>query len=166
MSLESLPPGPAQAAVVPRGNLLFRLDDTGTEVWMAGAESHVGVELTLEWFESAWVLDCAGELPREYRRLSARWEACVFPDIELRPDKMERLQWVARSFAEGATVAGGPAKLVAVCHHGMNRSGLGAGLILRALGLGGEEAIRLIRSGRPGALGNRAFETIVAEPLS
>jgi protein-tyrosine phosphatase len=141
------------------------VDATGSEIWMAGAESHVGTELGLEWFESAWVLDCAGEMPKEYRRLAARWESCVFPDIEVRPDPVERLFSIARSFAEGALLEGGPSKLVAICHHGMNRSGLGAALMLRALGMEAEEVLRVVRAGRPGALGNRAYEEIVNEPL-
>jgi hypothetical protein len=166
MSLESLPPRITLGASPPRGNRLFNVEATGAEIWMAGADSHVGTELGMEWFETAWVLDCAGELPREYRRVAARWESFVFADIEARPDRLERLLAIARSFAEGATAAGGPSKLVAVCHHGMNRSGLGAALMLRALGMDAEQAIRLVRAGRPGALGNRAFEAIVAEPVS
>lgn len=164
MSLESLPPGPSSAGMVPRGNLLWRIEATGAEIWMAGADSNVGDELPLGWFETAWVLDCAGELPAEYRRATARWEACVFPDIEVRPDRIDRLQAIAADFAQAALLAEGPGRFVSVCHHGMNRSGLAAGLILRSLGLKGDQVVRLIRAGRPGALGNRAFETIVREP--
>jgi hypothetical protein len=132
---------------------------------MAGAHSAAGDELSLEWFAGAWVLDCAGEMPGEFRTLAGRWEACVFPDIELRPDKLDRLQWIAAAYAAAAAGPGAPARIVSVCHHGMNRSALGAGLILRALGMGAEETVLLLRGGRTGALGNRAFEEIVREPL-
>jgi hypothetical protein len=160
-----LPPHAPQQAASPRGNLLHRVETTGAELWMAGAHSAAGDELSLEWFAGAWVLDCAGEMPGEFRTLAGRWEACVFPDIELRPDKLDRLQWIAAAYAAAAAGPGAPARIVSVCHHGMNRSALGAGLILRALGMGAEETVLLLRGGRTGALGNRAFEEIVREPL-
>jgi hypothetical protein len=45
----------------------------------------------------------------------------------------------------------------------MNRSGLMIGLILRALGLAGEDALRAITCCRPGALTNRTFVRLLHE---
>ncbi len=44
-----------------------------------------------------------------------------------------------------------------MCQHGMNRSGLVSGLILRSLGVDPESAIQRIRKARPGALANDGF---------
>jgi protein-tyrosine phosphatase len=41
-----------------------------------------------------------------------------------------------------------------MCQHGMNRSGLVSGLILRGLGMDPRETIERIRLARPGALAN------------
>jgi protein-tyrosine phosphatase len=48
-----------------------------------------------------------------------------------------------------------------MCQHGMNRSGLVTGLLLRALGIGPRETVERIRLARPGALANDAFRLMV-----
>jgi protein-tyrosine phosphatase len=45
----------------------------------------------------------------------------------------------------------------------MNRSGLVAGLLLRGFGVDHEQAVRLIRAARPGALSNETFVRLLAE---
>jgi protein-tyrosine phosphatase len=55
-------------------------------------------------------------------------------------------------------------RVLAHCGMGYNRSGLVAGLILKALGLPGEAAVTRIRERRPGALFNDRFaEYLTAE---
>jgi protein-tyrosine phosphatase len=51
-----------------------------------------------------------------------------------------------------------------MCTHGMNRSGLVTGLLLRSLGIEGREAIDRIRMARPGALSNQHFHNMVLYP--
>ena len=48
------------------------------------------------------------------------------------------------------------------CNMGFNRSGLVAGLILKALGMPGDAAVTRIRERRPGALFNDCFADYVA----
>ena len=48
-----------------------------------------------------------------------------------------------------------------MCTHGMNRSGLVTGLILRSLGIGAPEAVDRIRLARPGALSNLHFRDML-----
>jgi protein-tyrosine phosphatase len=48
-----------------------------------------------------------------------------------------------------------------MCSHGMNRSGLVTGLLLRRLGFGADEAIARIRAARRGALSNDSFVDLI-----
>ena len=48
-----------------------------------------------------------------------------------------------------------------MCKQGLNRSALAAGLLLRAFGLDGAEAVRLVRARPPGALSNVTFEQLI-----
>lgn len=169
MPLEDLPPlmGVARASA-PRASLVAaRGSITGlrTEIWMGGAESLVGEALEPDWFASTWVLDCAGDMPAEYFASAVRREFCVFPDMEHRPEKLGRLLSLAAEFATAASSPEGPDRIVALCQHGMNRSGLATGLLLRELGLDRVDAVALIRRSRPGALSNRAFESILGEAV-
>jgi protein-tyrosine phosphatase len=52
-------------------------------------------------------------------------------------------------------------RVLAHCNMGFNRSGLVAGLILRALGMPGDAAVTRIRERRPGALYNDRFADYV-----
>jgi protein-tyrosine phosphatase len=53
-------------------------------------------------------------------------------------------------------------RVLAHCNMGFNRSGLVAGLILKALGMPGDAAVTRIRERRPGALYNDKFADYVA----
>jgi hypothetical protein len=48
------------------------------------------------------------------------------------------------------------------CRHGLNRSGLVAGLLLRGCGWSPDAALQAVRAARPGALGNPYFAALVA----
>src|SRR5205085_569475 len=52
-------------------------------------------------------------------------------------------------------------RVLAHCNMGFNRSGLVAGLILKALGMTGDAAVTRIRERRPGALYNDCFAAYV-----
>lgn len=53
-------------------------------------------------------------------------------------------------------------RVLVTCAMGLNRSGLVTGLALRRLGIGGDEAVELVRRARgPRALSNRAFAAMV-----
>ena len=53
-----------------------------------------------------------------------------------------------------------PTRLYVMCQQGMNRSGLLAGLILRALGISADDALAAIAT-RPGALTNRTYADLI-----
>jgi hypothetical protein len=133
-------------------------------IWMGGAHSLRGDAVLIEHAERGWFVDCAGDMPPTYREAAARWTPHVFADIDAVPPAIERLLEIVRRIAaelrEGVVEAD---HLFLMCQHGMNRSGLVAGLMLRELGLGGEAAVERILSQRPGALSNVAFRTIVLE---
>ena len=109
----------------------------------------------------AWILDAAGEMPAALRGAALLWAPCVFPDIDGSPSREERIHaLVARAVA---AIRGGeaPSAVYTVCQHGMNRSGLLAGLLLRELGMEGDQVVALIREKRPGALSNQAFVRMI-----
>jgi dual specificity protein phosphatase-like protein len=67
----------------------------------------------------------------------------------------------------GASLIQDGHRVLAHCNMGYNRSGLVAGLILKALGLPGAAAVTRIRERRPGALFNDRFaEYLVAKEAS
>jgi len=74
-------------------------------------------------------------------------------DMPELPD-LKKLHSIARM---GARLVENGYKLLAHCGMGHNRSALVAGLILRYLGMSGEEVVALIREKRHGALYNKAF---------
>ena len=133
-----------------------------TEIWMGGAHSHVGDEMTHEALRSAWVIDCAGEMDRAFRASSARWLACVFPDLDGPLGSSNRVHEVVE--ATLATIrndATAPQRVYVMCQHGMNRSGLVTGLLLRGLGVEPRDTVERIRRSRPGALANDHFRLMV-----
>ncbi len=73
------------------------------------------------------------------------------------PD-LEKLLTIARL---GAQLVNSGYKLLAHCGMGHNRSALVAGLILRYLGMSGDEVVSLLRERRQGALYNKAFADYV-----
>jgi protein-tyrosine phosphatase len=74
------------------------------------------------------------------------------------PD-LEKLHSIARL---GARLVKNGYRLLAHCGMGHNRSALVAGLILRYLGMGGDEVVALIRDKRQGALYNKTFAEYVS----
>jgi protein-tyrosine phosphatase len=79
-------------------------------------------------------------------------------DMPELPD-LEKLQAVARL---GAGLVKDGYRLLAHCGMGHNRSALVAGLILRYLGMSGDEVVALIRDKRHGALYNTTFAQYVS----
>ena len=79
-------------------------------------------------------------------------------DMPELPDQ-EKLLTIARM---GAQLVQKGYKVLAHCGMGHNRSALVAGLILRYLGMGGDEVVCLLRERRQGALYNKAFAEYVS----
>lgn len=151
---------------VPRASLVLAVGEgsnPATEVWMGGAHSHVGEELRHEGLAASWVIDCAGEIDASYREATGRWLACVFPDLDGPLASSNRVHDVVRTALESVRIgdAPPPERIYVMCQHGMNRSGLVAGLILRGLGIPARETIDRIRFARPGALANDHFRLIL-----
>jgi len=150
-------------AVTPRASLIARVGELpalAANVWMGGAHTPHGEDITVEGLAAAWLLDCAGDMPAAHRSAAGRWIACVFPDLDGHPLRFARIQELA---TEAATAVrhGHTTDLYIVCQHGMNRSGLVTGLVLRELGLSGPDALERILAARPGALSNVAFRRLV-----
>jgi len=79
-------------------------------------------------------------------------------DMPELPD-LEKLLTIARM---GAQLVSSGYKLLAHCGMGHNRSALMAGLILRYLGMSGDEVVNLLREKRQGALYNKSFADYVS----
>lgn len=160
----------------PRANRVLLPAGLGvlTEIWMGGGHSAFGHDIDLEQVRDAWIVDCANEFPLRFRDAAGLTIFRVFTDTEEPPHNWERLDGLALSL--GSCILGvahgrdgwehphePPARLYIVCKQGMNRSGLMAGRILRALGVPGDEAVAAVRLARPGALNNITFERLVRE---
>jgi protein-tyrosine phosphatase len=80
----------------------------------------------------------------------------IYYPIEDAPElpDLDKLLTIARL---GARLVDCGYKLLAHCGMGHNRSALVAGLILRYLGMSGDEVVSLLRERRQGALYNKAF---------
>lgn len=128
---------------------------------MGGAHTPLGNDVRVEGIERAWVVDCAGEMPAAYRERADKFFIRVFPDLDGEVTALPRLRLLAEAIALDVRRADGPDRLYVMCHHGLNRSGLMAGLILRELGIAGDDAVRRIVAARPGSLSNRSFRAIV-----
>jgi protein-tyrosine phosphatase len=91
----------------------------------------------------------------------------VILDVETSPHALPRLQALAldlaRTITEGTSpvFAQRPPRIYVLCQYGMNRSGLMAGLLLRALGEEPDSVVSLIRRLRPGSLSNQTFVTLI-----
>jgi len=77
-----------------------------------------------------------------------------FPFEDAAVPTMPKLHAVARF---GANCVRDGHRVLSHCGLGFNRSALVAGLILRYLGMSGEEAVQLLRLRRPGALYNQVY---------
>ena len=133
----------------------------GAAILMGGAHTMLGNDVHLDGLERDWVIDVAGEMPAPYRLGAGRWFVRVFPDLDGEIPMLPRLRALAAEVACDLRTNDGPERLLVMCHHGMNRSALVTGLVLRELGLSGAEAVSRIVAARPGALSNRAFRAIV-----
>lgn len=138
----------------------------GAGIWMGGAHSHVGQPVEVAHAASGVIVDCAGDVPAAYREAGGQWIACVFTDLDAPPPNLATIERHARTLGAALARRNGssaaPENVYILCTHGMNRSGLVAGLLLRELGMAGPKAIERIVERRPGALSNVAFRTIVA----
>jgi hypothetical protein len=146
--------------------------DLTTEIWMGGAYATIGERVTVGDLSDAWLLDMAGLMPDSHRAACGHLLDHVFNDYEETPADYERLAALARSI--GACLDGReglpdwehpqarPPRLYVMCSQGLNRSGLLVGLILRALGVSGNDALAAIGT-RPGSLTNQTFVRLVLE---
>ena len=130
---------------------------------MGGAHSIAGEAWAVESLASSWVIDCAGEIDRSFRGAAANWVACVFPDLDGPLSSSNRVVETVSAALEAMTSpsATAPERIYIMCQHGMNRSGLVTGLILRGLGMAPREAVERIRGARPGALANDYFRLML-----
>jgi len=166
MGLEDGVPVIEQGHGTPRATLLLApgtLAGVATGVWMGGAQSRFGEEMVAAAMGRSCVIDAAGEMPAVFRGGTWMWLPCVFADLDAVPTRFDRIESTVRRAADAIKGASGasPDAVYTVCQHGMNRSGLLAGLLLRELGMSGHEAVELIMSKRPGALSNQAFRRLI-----
>jgi hypothetical protein len=107
----------------PRASLIAVAGELcGPALLMGGAHTPHGNDVRIGGIESAWVVDCAGEMPAVYRERAGRFFIRVFPDLDGDVAALPRLRTLAENSAEARN--GGPERVYAMCHHGMNRSGL------------------------------------------
>jgi hypothetical protein len=161
--LEHLPPE-TRIHEPPRASLLAAEGEVGNAaLWMGGARTPMGEPIAVEALARSWIIDCAGDMPHDYRKAAGRWFAYVFADLESVPARLARLRDIVREVGAAMATGNGapPRDVFVVCQHGMNRSGLVAGLLLCELGLTGEAAVERIVSARPGALSNLTFRRLV-----
>jgi hypothetical protein len=130
---------------------------------MGGAHSLIGDAIDGAHLSSSWVIDCAGDMHVSYRVQAGKFLACVFPDLD---GPLASSSYVERTVETTLAVIANrngdaPERIYVMCQHGMNRSGLVSGLILRGLGVEGREAVDRIRMARPGALANEYFRQLV-----
>jgi len=163
--LEPLPREP-HSTEPPRASLIAVAGELcAPGIWMGGAHTQRGNEIRIETIGQSWFIDCAGDMPAAYRAGAGRWLARVFADIEEIPAGFESLRATVREVARamGNGLENAPEHLYVVCQHGMNRSGLVAGLLLREFGIGGDDAVERICRARPGALSNQAFRRLILD---
>ena len=120
------------------------------------------------------------QVPHGYARLTALAEsiaACItgaerddgWPHPAEPPSRLyvqwsteHRLGMVGDRLSGSEHPAVPPARIYIMCTQGLNRSGLFAGVLLRALGVSAADVLEAIRT-RPGALNNRTFERLVID---
>ncbi|MBE0610585.1 MAG: dual specificity protein phosphatase family protein [Dehalococcoidia bacterium] len=151
---------------VPRASLVLaagEADNPHTEVWMGGARSYIGDHVSESLVTASWLVDCAGDMPAAHRAAAGLWVACVFADHDGPLPPSLRIDQVVADAAHAARGDRGepPRRIYVMCTHGMNRSGLVTGLILRSLGIDGRDAVERIRLARPGALSNFHFRDML-----
>ena len=151
---------------MPRASLVLAAGEASnprTEIWMGGAHSLIGETIEGLDLGASWLIDCAGDIDSSYRQRIGRWFACVFPDLDGPLASSNHVYRTVDAVLEAVRDGNGtaPQRIYVMCQHGMNRSGLVSGLILRGLGVDPREAVDRIRLARPGALANDYFRRIL-----
>ena len=144
----------------------MRRPGLGTEVWVGGAESALGELLTPNDMRGTWLVDCAGEIAREFTAAASESFMSVFADVDSVPSSFDRIAGLARELAvrlADGDGGGAPERLYVMCSQGFNRSALVAGLILRELGAAPDDVLREIRRCRPGSLTNETFVRLLLD---
>ena len=151
-------------------------DDVDVEIWVGGSDTAIGDEVEVLHLDGAWIIDCAGEIPKDFREAALAVYPRVFADLEVVPSNMERLEALAQEIAAGILAeavvepsdtdgAQRPERVFVMCTQGFNRSALVAGMILRELGAHPDAIVEAIRQARPGALTNQTFvRLLMGEP--
>ncbi|MGD9932795.1 MAG: hypothetical protein AB7T37_03670 [Dehalococcoidia bacterium] len=141
----------------PRADLVVTHGAHAARLWMGGAHALRGEAIEIETARRSWIIDCAGDVENAYREAAGRFLPIVFLDVEEQPSAFNRIREIASEVAARLALHEPGQSAYVLCTHGMNRSGLVTGLVLRELGYGPEETVRLIRAARPGSLSNHTF---------
>ncbi|MEX2373296.1 MAG: tyrosine-protein phosphatase [Dehalococcoidia bacterium] len=144
--------------------VLASMPHVRTQIWMGGVHTMLGDALEEHHLTSAWVVDCAGELPPTMAASARRHLPRVFLDIEAVPSNMDRITAVVREMADSLRGEDAPERVYVMCKQGLNRSGLVTAMLLRALGVPSAEVVGLVRAARPGALNNVTFVGLAEQP--
>jgi protein-tyrosine phosphatase len=105
------------------------------------------------------VIDLEGDLDHGVPTIPNHVLYIYFPIYDEDLPDMPKLLAVARL---GAELVRSGHRVLSHCGMGFNRSALVAGLILKEMGMSGEEIVCHLRSRRPGALFNEVFATYLA----
>ena len=100
------------------------------------------------------VIDLEGEIDHGIPTMPNHVLYIYYPIYDEDLPDIAKLHGVARL---GAHLVRSGHRVLSHCGMGFNRSALVAGLILRYLGMDGEEAVSYLRQRRPGALFNQVF---------
>ncbi len=160
----------------PRASRLFLPSGAAspTEFWLGGAHCSSGDLLEVEGLSGAWIIDCARDMPGAHMAAAGHAIYRVFIDIEDMPPNYSRIQSLAETVAaclqshrpstpRWEHPEEPPQRLYVMCTHGLNRSALVMGRILRAMGLSADDTVAVIRAARPGALANAFYERLIRD---
>ncbi|MGH2634301.1 MAG: hypothetical protein ACRDG3_12890 [Tepidiformaceae bacterium] len=134
--LEDLPERQIGNVDLPRASLVLAigaLPGLQGNVWMGGAHSLAGEQIRLSGLQRSAVIDCAGDMPLEYREAAGLWLSNVFHDVDAWPMHFDRIEANVARAAQALRSAPAITDVYAMCTHGMNRRGLVACLLLRSL---------------------------------
>ena len=168
---------PSGHATDPRATLIHLPDrpDVTAELWVGGSYTAIGGPLHKSDLHGAWLIDCAGELPDDFRDAASACFVRVFEDLEWVPPLYDRIDALARQVAQALSgtapqaardselPAEPPERVYVICKQGFNRSALVAGRILRELGVPASRVVEEIRRRRPGSLTNETFVRLIHE---
>ena len=100
------------------------------------------------------VIDLEGEIDHDIPTVPNQMLYIYFPIYDDALPDLQKLHAVAKL---AASLVEKGERVLSHCGLGLNRSALVAGLTLTYLGMSGQEAVRLLREKRPGALFNENF---------